>query len=123
MPILIIINLKGLIMKKLSTDYQENIKSLDSILSVNDNFDILKKTLIIGEDELTLYFIDGFVKDAVMQKMMMHFLSLKSLGERTDRNAQASPFPLPVRLPGAAPAAPVPWDPCSPSGRKPYSGF
>ncbi len=75
-------------MKKLSTDYQENIKSLDSILSVNDNFDILKKTLVIGDDELTLYFIDGFVKDAVMQKMMVHFLSLKSLGERTDRSAK-----------------------------------
>lgn len=75
-------------MKKLSTDYRENVSSLDSIFSVRENFDILKKTLIIGEDELTLYFIDGFVKDAVMQKMMMHFLSLKSLGEQTDRNAQ-----------------------------------
>lgn len=75
-------------MKKLSTDYRENVSSLDSIFSVKENFDILKKTLIIGEDELTLYFIDGFVKDAVMQKMMIHFLSLKSLGEPTDRNAQ-----------------------------------
>ena len=75
-------------MIKLSTDYRKNIESLDEILNVNDNFDILKKTLVIGEDELTLYFIDGFVKDAVMQKMMVHFLSLKSLGERTDRTAQ-----------------------------------
>ena len=75
-------------MNKLSNDYRENVSALDSILAVRDNFDILKKTLIIGEDELTLYFIDGFVKDAVMQKMMVHFLSLKSLGERTDRSAQ-----------------------------------
>lgn len=75
-------------MNKLSTDYRKNIQSLDAILGVSENFDILKKTLIIGEDELTLYFIDGFIKDAVMQKMMVHFLSLKSLGERTDRSAQ-----------------------------------
>lgn len=75
-------------MKKLSQDYRENVAALDEILAVGDNFDILKKTLIIGKDELTLYFIDGFVKDAVMQKMMVHFLSLKSLGERTDRSAQ-----------------------------------
>ena len=75
-------------MNKLTNDYRENVAALDSILSVKENFDILKKTLIIGEDELTLYFIDGFVKDAVMQKMMVHFLSLKSLGERTDRSAQ-----------------------------------
>lgn len=75
-------------MKKLSTDYKENVELLDGIFAVKENFDVLKKTLIIGEDELTLYFIDGFVKDAVMQKMMVHFLSLKSLGERTDRTAQ-----------------------------------
>ena len=75
-------------MNNLSNDYRKNVSALDSILSVRENFDILKKTLIIGEDELTLYFIDGFVKDAVMQKMMVHFLSLKSLGERTDRSAQ-----------------------------------
>lgn len=75
-------------MKKLSQDYRENVAVLDEIFAVKDNFDVLKKTLIIGEDELTLYFIDGFVKDGVMQKMMVHFLSLKSLGERTDRSAQ-----------------------------------
>lgn len=75
-------------MKKLSNDYRDNIAALDAIFSVKDNFDILKKTLVIGDDELTLYFIDGFVKDAVMQKMMIHFLSLKSLGERTDLSAQ-----------------------------------
>ena len=71
--------MKGFAMNKLTNDYRENVAALDSILSVKENFDILKKTLIIGEDELTLYFIDGFVKDAVMQKMMVHFLSLKSL--------------------------------------------
>ena len=75
-------------MNKLTNSYKENVDTLDAIFSVKENFDILKKTLIIGEDELTLYFIDGFVKDAVMQKMMVHFLSLKSLGERTDRTAQ-----------------------------------
>ena len=80
--------MKGFAMKKLTNDYRENVSALDSIFSVKENFDILKKTLVIGEDELTLYFIDGFVKDAVMQKMMVHFLSLKSLGERTDRSAQ-----------------------------------
>lgn len=80
--------MKGIAMKKLSNDYRENVAALDAIFSIKDNFDVLKKTLIIGDDELSLYFIDGFVKDAVMQKMMVHFLSLKSLGERTDRSAQ-----------------------------------
>ena len=63
-----------------SRDYRENVRAVDEHLRVRDNFDILKKTLRIGEhDELTLYFIDGFVKDTVMQKLMMHFSSLQEL--------------------------------------------
>ena len=43
------------------------------------SFDILKKTLTLKDGELTLYYIDGFTKDANLQKLMMHFLSLKKL--------------------------------------------
>ena len=66
--------------KRLTGDYRENIKLVDSILHPQRNFDILKKPLKIGNEELTLYFIDGFVKDAVMQKLMMHLVSLEGLG-------------------------------------------
>ena len=60
--------------------YADNVKECDRHFRVRENFDILKKTLRIGErDELTLYFIDGMTKDAVMQKLMMHFSSQKSL--------------------------------------------
>ena len=75
---------RGYIMNKFSKSYEENIQLMDSLLSVEDNFDILKKTLVIGDDELTFYFVDGFVKDGVMQKMMMHLLSLKGLGKSSD---------------------------------------
>lgn len=68
-------------MKKISTDYKENVATIDSILRIRENFDILKKVLTIGKDEITLYFIDGFIKDTVMQKLMMHFLSLDGLGK------------------------------------------
>ena len=67
-------------MLSFSGDYRSNVAQTDRYLRVDKNFDILKKVLKIGDtDELTLYFIDGFVKDAVMQKLMMHFLSLKGL--------------------------------------------
>ena len=66
-------------MRKLSLDYGENVKYLDSALRVAESFDLLKKTLVVGDGELTLYFVDGFVKDTVMQKLMMHFLSVKKL--------------------------------------------
>ena len=69
-------------------DYRANVAAMDKHLRVGENFDMLKKVLKIGErDELTLYFIDGFVKDAVMQKLMMHFTSQKQL-DRGDGAAQ-----------------------------------
>ena len=66
--------------KRLSGDYRENVRLIDSILRPQKNFDIIKKPLTVGDGELMLYFIDGFVKDAVMQKLMMHLVSLEGLG-------------------------------------------
>ena len=68
-------------MKRLSDDYKSNVNYLDTLFRVKENFDIIKKVLTVGKDELTLYYIDGFVKDAVMGKMMIYFLSLEGLGE------------------------------------------
>ncbi|MBQ8389311.1 MAG: spore germination protein [Clostridia bacterium] len=67
-------------MRRLSEFYVENVAQLDRLLRVNENFDIIKKTLTVGQDELTLYYVDGFIKDAVMQKMMVYFISLKGTG-------------------------------------------
>ncbi len=75
-------------MERLSTDYRKNIERLDTLFRVKENFDIIKKPLAVGKDELTLYYIDGFVKDAIMGKMMIYFLSLQSLGEGDDTAQQ-----------------------------------
>lgn len=74
-------------MRKLSRSYEENVLQLDTLLACSDNFDIIKKKLKVGSDELTLYYIDGFVKDGVMQKLMLHFVSLSSLSEKGDGSA------------------------------------
>ena len=66
-------------MKKLSNSYYENVQFFDKTLRVSESFDILKKVLKIGGDELTLYYIDGLIKDAEISKLMTHFLSFKSL--------------------------------------------
>ena len=71
-------------MQSLSENYQENVALLDTTLRVKENFDILKKILRVADGELTLYYIDGFIKDTVMQKLMMHFLSLKTLGRSAE---------------------------------------
>ena len=63
-------------MGKLGENYRVNVATVDSLLHPDDNFDIIRKVLRIGTDEMTLYYIDGFVNATPMQKLMMHFLSL-----------------------------------------------
>ena len=59
--------------------YTDNVALLDSIFCPDKNFDLIKKPLKVGSDEMTLYYIDGFIKDTVMMKLMMSFLALKSM--------------------------------------------
>jgi hypothetical protein len=66
-------------MRILSREYKENVRELDSSLRVEKSFDLIKRSLKIGKDEATFYYIDGFVKDVVMQRIMQYFLTLKDL--------------------------------------------
>lgn len=66
-------------MRRLSESYRENVMQLDRLLRVDENFDMLKKILKVGDDELTFYYLDGFVKDAVMQKLMLSLSSQKGI--------------------------------------------
>jgi hypothetical protein len=52
---------------------------MDEMFSVDDNFDLIKKVIRVGFDELTLYYIDGFVKDGSMTKILIYLLGLKGL--------------------------------------------
>ena len=65
--------------KKLFDNYAENVRLLDGLLNINGSFDMLSKKVRLDDGELTLYFIDGFAKDTVLQKLMMHILSAKRL--------------------------------------------
>ena len=68
-------------MHGLSASYGSNVALLDRTLRVRENFDIIKKVLRIGDngDELTLYYIDGFVEGGSMQKLLGQFLSRKGI--------------------------------------------
>ena len=62
--------------------YECNVEELDRRLFVSENFDIIKKKLCVGRDELTFYYIDGFVKDGILSKIMIYLLSLNSLVDK-----------------------------------------
>ena len=67
--------------RKLTRDYRENVALIDGELRVKESFDMIKKVLSVGDDELTLYYIDGFVKDGITSKLMIYLLSLKGLSD------------------------------------------
>ena len=63
----------------LTDSYLDNVALFDRILRVEESFDLIKKPLKVGQDEMTLYYIDGFIKDTVMMKLMMSFLALDGM--------------------------------------------
>ena len=66
-------------MRTLTEDYGENKELLQRTLRTKESFDILTKTLTLSEGELTFYYIDGFVKDTAMQKLMTQLLTVKKM--------------------------------------------
>lgn len=64
-------------MKALSDNYEDNISGLRRILDTDRNFDILEKNLLIADHAASLFFIDGLVKDDILEKLLEYFYSLK----------------------------------------------
>jgi stage V sporulation protein AF len=63
--------------KMVSANYQENIDYMNQILPVKDSFDLVQRNIMIGGRKATFYFIDGFIKDENMLKVLDFFFGLK----------------------------------------------
>ena len=82
---------------RLTDDYGQNVAMLDDLLHTSENFDLIKKVITVGEDELTMYFLDGFVKDGIMSKIVIYLLSLKGLGASGDGRPAVGDKKLPAK--------------------------
>jgi len=58
-------------------DFQNTFQRIKQLLRTEDSFDILYKDLLIGEREAVYFFVDGFIKDEIMQKLTSAFVSIK----------------------------------------------
>lgn len=58
--------------------YNSLVKEIDQRVCPDDSFDIVKRELIIGERDAVLYFVDGFIKDEVYEKMLEFLFSITS---------------------------------------------
>ncbi|MGN0470403.1 MAG: spore germination protein [Acutalibacteraceae bacterium] len=54
-----------------------NIKDLKAALKADESYDIVYRTLKICDTDLCLFFVDGFIKDSVAEKIIEFFYSIK----------------------------------------------
>lgn len=64
-------------MKQLTNNFEENKRILDEVLEVGESFDLIYRVMEVGGRKACFYFIDGFLKDDLMQKLMQYFMDLK----------------------------------------------
>ncbi|MEA4892833.1 MAG: spore germination protein [Peptococcaceae bacterium] len=76
--------------KLLSGDYAADVREINRRLRVEHSFDLVSKHLRLGEKEAVLYFVDGFIKDEVLERILAFLLEAEP--ERLSRVKSAANF-------------------------------
>ena len=76
-------------MQKLSFSFTENVQKLDTLLNINENFDIIKKEMVISSKRVAMYYVDGFVTASIMQKLIMNLMTVTDLGDDSEDACEA----------------------------------
>ena len=71
-------------MDYLSLNYSDNISFLSTRRRVKESFDVIERHLLVAKRDVCFYYIDGFIKDAEMLRIMQFMLSEKELGSAED---------------------------------------
>ena len=67
-------------MERLVKSYDINTRVLRDRLRVKENFDVIERHLEVGGCDVCFFYIDGFVKDGEMLRIMQFLLSEKKIG-------------------------------------------
>lgn len=62
--------------KEFSTSLAANMNYFNDRMAVDKSFDVVYRTLYLGGKEACIYFIDGFCKDELMQKLLEYLMDL-----------------------------------------------
>lgn len=61
---------------KVSSSCKKNMELMNSTLKVKESFDIVERTVIIGGKNSAIYYLEGFLKDDVMQQILKMFFNI-----------------------------------------------
>lgn len=65
-------------MVMLTQHYNTNAQQLRDVLRLDQSFDLVERHIVIGGREASLFLVDGFAKDAVMEKLLEYLMSVQS---------------------------------------------
>lgn len=71
-------------MPNLSKNYEENARNIATRLRVNESFDLIERRLRCACGEVCFFYVDGFIKDAEMLRIMQFILSMKEMRGASD---------------------------------------
>lgn len=78
--------------REITKSLEKNMHILQEKLEIGKSFDLVERKLKVAEKDACLYFVDGFIKDEVMVKLMEFFQSLKPEVLTEDRNTLSDTF-------------------------------
>lgn len=58
-------------------DFEQNKRYMEDTLKISESFDLISRDIIVGGRKAAFYFIDGFCKDEVMQKLLQFLMELQ----------------------------------------------
>ena len=68
----------------LSQSHEENVRRVRELLRVGKSFDCIERHLSVGGEDVTFFYIDGFVKDAELQRVMQQVTSEDKISSARD---------------------------------------
>ncbi len=77
-------------MNVLTKDIKKNLEEIKSRVNIEKSFDLIKRDIIIGERNACIIFIDGFIKDDVMERILDAFFKLSK--EQVDSMTTSKEF-------------------------------
>ncbi len=73
---------------RLTLDHTENVRTLAEALRASESFDLIERHLRVGGRDMCFFYIDGFVKDGEMQRVMQQLLTGEEIGTAFDVQAR-----------------------------------
>ena len=63
-------------LRTLTGRYETDTSMLEKQIRLGASFDLLGRKFLVGGQKATLYFVDGFAKDEVMEKILEYLMKL-----------------------------------------------